>query len=69
MLIETLEKNQRNLHIIMPKKNKKVSVGELISELDFFKHGFSPNKLSLIVNETQEQHYKIDESIFEVFLI
>lgn len=69
MLVDTLEKNQRNLRISIPKKEEEVTVsaGTFIRELDFFKQGFQSQILDKIILETQEQAYKIDETVFNVF--
>lgn len=66
MLIETLEKNQRNLRISIPKVDISVSAGTFIRDLDFFKQGFQKTTLDKIILETQEQEYKIEETVFNV---
>lgn len=66
-LIETLQKNQINLQISIPKAEEEtLFLSSFIFDLDFFKTGFPPEIFDELLKQKKIESFKIDENIFKV---
>lgn len=69
-LMETLQKNQINLRISIPKEEEEtLFLSSFIFDLDFFKFGFQPEIFDEILKQKKIESFKIDENIFKVFFL
>lgn len=63
--METLENNEKKLNISMTYDDN-FSVGNLLSNIEFFKLGFWPDHFKKIVDSALEQRFLVNEKVFDV---